>query len=86
MAGTFEISSINEKLKMNDIYPPARISDLMVTGSSSNDGTVQLNWTATGDNLDDGKGQYGSLHRELVVGVYVGPKRQRFAPILGHNI
>ncbi|KAL5017983.1 hypothetical protein ScPMuIL_003705 [Solemya velum] len=55
MAGTFEISSINEKLKMNDIYPPARISDLMVTGSSSNDGTVQLNWTATGDNLDDGK-------------------------------
>lgn len=37
-------------------YPPARINDLTVTRVNRKDRKVSLSWTATGSNLDNGRG------------------------------
>ena len=39
-----------------DELPPGKITDLRVVGTSYEDKTVELEWTATGDDFDSGKG------------------------------
>lgn len=41
-----------------DHYPPARIIDLHVGNVSRKNRTVFLSWTATGENLDTGRGSF----------------------------
>ncbi|XP_070534070.1 calcium-activated chloride channel regulator 4A-like [Ptychodera flava] len=41
-----------------DLFKPARIADLTASGSSYEERTITLQWTAVGDNLDQGTAAY----------------------------
>ncbi|XP_002731426.1 calcium-activated chloride channel regulator 1-like [Saccoglossus kowalevskii] len=48
----------------DDPFPPARIMDIRVSGTSYENQTVTLEWTATGDDLDQGTGSLYDLRYE----------------------
>ena len=48
---------------MEDIFAPARITDLELTGTSNDSSLlIELSWTATGDDFDIGKASNYELH------------------------
>ena len=55
-AGYIDVKSIAPP--NTDRYAPSRVQDLDVTGASYNDGTVTLEWTAVGDDLNEGTGKF----------------------------
>ena len=56
LVGTpFEVSGVPDDIEdIEEILPPAKISDLTVIGVSNT--SVTLQWTAVGDSLDEGTG------------------------------
>lgn len=51
--GTFEVT---QNPPQEDILPPNRVADLNVISIDSENSTVELQWTAPGDNYDYGRG------------------------------
>ena len=45
-------------LPAGDAYPPSRVTDLKVASVQVNQMTLTIEWTAPGDDLDQGTGLY----------------------------
>ncbi|XP_033644316.1 calcium-activated chloride channel regulator 1-like [Asterias rubens] len=54
-----------------DELPPGKITDLRVVGTSYKDKTVELEWTATGDDFDSGKAKLYELTRGANVDAFL---------------
>ena len=55
LAGYIDVKSVAPPGR--DIYPPSRILDLKVTKALYEDSSITLEWTAVGDDLDEGNGR-----------------------------
>ena len=51
----------SDKPEMEDVFPPARITDLAVVSTSNTSLAVELTWTATGDDFTRGRAAYYEL-------------------------
>ena len=55
-AGFFEVHNQADPSEVPDVFPPSAISDLQLTSVDLDNLTVTLQWTASGDDLDEGTG------------------------------
>lgn len=57
LAGFFQVKKVNTNPN-SDVFPPSRILDLTIKNSSYEQRTITLEWTAVGDDLDQGQGLF----------------------------